>query len=313
MYAGPVCATIKISYKKIGDDEVEKRKRRLGDRYDGRKIRTLDPMNRVAIFIMKDRNDASNLFSDSVDSAAVDKYILKKRKEGYKGFGLMHVILAAYLRTIVERPALNRFISGQTIFNRYDVVVALTIKKSMELNAQETVVKIKFDRTDGPKEVYEKINAIVEENKQEGDQSSFDKVARLVNLIPRTLLRAFIGVMKLLDYYGIMPKVIEEVSPFHASMFITSMGSLGIPPIYHHLYNFGNVPVFIAFGAKRPEMVLEKDGSVKQHWFIDYRCTLDERICDGFYYASGLKVFRDYLKNPDKLDEPIETIIEDVD
>ena len=292
---------------------MEKRKRRFGDRYDGRKIRSLDPMNRVAIFVMKDRNDASNLFSDSVDSAAVDQYIRKKRREGLKGFGMMHVLLAAYVRAVVERPGLNRFISGQTVYNRYDIVVALTIKKSMDINAQETVVKFKLDRTDGPKEIYDKINQIVEENKQDGDQSSFDSVARIVNHMPRVILRGFVGFMKFLDYFGIMPKIIEEVSPFHASMFITSMGSLGIPPIYHHLYNFGNVPIFIAFGAKRPEMVLEKDGSVKQHWFIDYRVVMDERIVDGFYYASGLKIFREYLKNPDKLDIPATEFPEDVD
>ena len=288
------------------------RKRRFGDRSDGRKLRNIDPMTRVAIFIMKDRNDACNLFSDSLDTAAMDKYILKKRKEGLKGFGMLHLFIAAYVRLVSERPGVNRFISGQTLYARNDITISLTIKKSLELNAQETVVKATFMPGDTPETVYEKLTQIIAENKAEGDQSNFDKVARLVNYIPRLFLKLFMGLVKLLDYFGILPKVLLDVSPFHASFFITSMGSLGIPAIYHHLYNFGNCPVFCSFGAKRPELVLEKDGTTKQHWFIDYKFTLDERICDGHYYASALKVFREIMKNPDLLDTPAK-VVEDID
>ncbi len=56
------------------------RKRRFGDRSDGRKIRTLNPMTRIAIFIMKDRNDALNYIRDSIDTAQIDKYILKSAR-----------------------------------------------------------------------------------------------------------------------------------------------------------------------------------------------------------------------------------------
>ena len=105
------------------------RKRRFGDRNDGRKLRTLDPMSRIAVFIMKDRNDALNAFSDSVDTEQLDRYIQKKRAEGLKGFGLMHILIAAYVRTVSQRPGLNRFISGQTIYARNNIVIALTMKK----------------------------------------------------------------------------------------------------------------------------------------------------------------------------------------
>ncbi len=289
------------------------KKRRLGDRRDGRKLRSIDPMTRVAIFIMKDRNDACNYFSDSLDTAVIDKYILKKRKEGLKGFGMLHLFLAAYVRTLTERPGLNRFISGQTLYARNEIIVSLTIKKAMELNAQETVIKAKFQPGDTVEDIYNKINEIVQENKKDGDQSSFDKFARMINYVPRLLLRGFIGFVKFLDYYGLLPSSLTDLSPFHASFFITSMGSLGIPPIYHHLYNFGNVPVFCSFGAKRPQLMLEKDGSTKQHWFIDYKFVLDERICDGHYYASSLKVFREIMRNPQQLDAPPKEIIDDID
>lgn len=288
------------------------RKRRFGDRNDGRKLRTLDPMSRIAVFIMKDRNDALNAFSDSVDTEQLDRYIQKKRAEGLKGFGLMHILIAAYVRTVSQRPGLNRFISGQTIYARNNIVIALTMKKKMELNAEETVIKQEFAPDVTPEEVFRLFNDLIEKNRTE-DQSDFDGLVRILNYIPRLVLRGLVGFLKFLDYYGLLPKFLTNLSPFHASFFITSMGSLGIPPIYHHLYNFGNVPVFLSFGARRSEMVLQKDGSVQKRWFLDLKFVLDERICDGHYYASCLKYLRNLLKNPEQLDTRPEKIIEDVD
>ena len=38
----------------------------------------------------------------------------------------------------------------------------------------------------------------------------------------------------------------------------------------------------------------------------------DERICDGFYYASAFKLLRGYLKDPWQLDVPPESVKEDI-
>ncbi|MBQ6692948.1 MAG: 2-oxo acid dehydrogenase subunit E2, partial [Clostridia bacterium] len=119
--------------------------------------------------------------------------------------------------------------------------------------------------------------------------------------------------LKTMDYFGILPKFLEKLSPFHGSMFITSMGSLGIPPIYHHLYDFGTVPVFCSFGAKQKAYELQPDGTVKERRFITLMWTLDERICDGFYYATAMKTLRNILRNPYVLDERPEQVFEDVE
>ena len=95
----------------------EKRKRRFGDRKDGRRLRSMDPLSRVASYIMVNRSGASNYFVDSVDIGEIERYIRHKRKdEGLAGFGIMHVLVAAYVRCVSQRPAVNRFISGQKVF-----------------------------------------------------------------------------------------------------------------------------------------------------------------------------------------------------
>ena len=60
--------------------EPKKYKRRFGDRPDGRKIRSLDPLNMVGPYIMKKRNDANNMVSVSIDIENIEKYN-KNQKE----------------------------------------------------------------------------------------------------------------------------------------------------------------------------------------------------------------------------------------
>ena len=288
--------------------EKKKYKRKFGDRPDGRKIRSLDPLNMVSPYIMKKRNDANNMVTVSIDIENIEKYIKKKRADGLKGFGLLHVMLATYVKTVAQRPGVNRFISGQKIFARNDIQVMMTIKKEMKLDAQETVVKAYYSPDNTPEDVYRIFNALVEENKSKGDKNDFDSTARILNYIPGLVLKFAVWLLNFLDYFGWLPKFLLKVSPFHGSFFITSLGSLGIPAIYHHLYNFGNVPLFCSYSAKRYEYVLNKNGEIEKRKFVDFKFVMDERICDGHYYASALKLMCDYLKNPEKLDNPVEVV-----
>ncbi len=292
-----------------------KRKKRFGDRYDGYRVRSLSPMTYVVPFIMKTRNDACNLFSGKVELGRIDNYIKRKRKEdGLTGFGFLHVVIAAYVRLISQKPAMNRFCAGQRIYQHGEnITISMMVKKSMELNAQESAVKLVLKPDDTAEDVYHKMEALVAEARKEGDSNLFDNVAKVLNCIPALILRWTVALLTMLDYFGIMPKIIHKASPFHCSMFISNLGSLGIPPIYHHLYNFGTCPVFFTFGAKRTQLEVQKDGSVEKHKYIDYTVVTDERITDGHYYATAFKQLDWYFRHPDVLDEKPEEIIEDVD
>ena len=294
--------------------ESVKRKRKWGDRKDGRRVRTLPPMAQVSPYIMPNRNGASNYFQDSMEITEIEKYIRKKRQEGLESFGIMHVIIASYVRAVSKKPAINRFLSGQKVFARDDrIEVSLVVKKEMSSDAPDTSIKAILNARDTAKDVYEKMNALIVTNKENQKlDNNFDNTAKLFNAIPGVLLKFGVWLLKFLDYFGWLPKKLTDVSPFHASFFITSMGSLGIPPIYHHLYDFGNIPIFVAFGAKRKQYELRKDGSVAERKYVDYTVVTDERICDGFYYASAFKLMRSYFKNPYILDEAVTELVQDI-
>lgn len=291
---------------------MTEKRRRFGDRKDGRKIRSLTPYDTVSPYIMVSRNDAQNFLVDKFETSGVDQYVRQKRSGGLQGFGILHVILASYVRMVSQRPRVNRFISGQKIFARHKIEINMVVKKTLRANETDTVIKVWFEQTDTAEEVFHRFEDAVA--KAFGnDENDFDGTARIVNYIPGLIKKFAIWLLKLLDYFGLLPMALLRVSPFHGSMFITSIGSLGIPPIYHHLYNFGNIPVFLAFGAKRYENQIDDSGQVVKKKFIDYTFVTDERICDGFYFASGLKLFRSYLADPSALDMPPKQVIRDIE
>ena len=287
---------------------------RWGDRPDGRLVRTLPPISKVSPYIMVDRNDACNLRAHTVEISELDQYVHRKRKEGLKDFGIMHVILAAYARTVCEYPAINRFLSGQKVYSRdRRLEVIMAIKKEMTVDAPDTMISVELDVADTAEDVYRKFNKEVEAVKSTSElDSGFDNLAAAINYIPGLFLKFTVWMLKTLDYFGMLPNWLLRLSPFHGSIIITSMGSLGIPPIFHHLYNFGILPIFVAFGRKYRKNDIKVDGTILPNKYMDLCFNCDERICDGFYYATALKYMLNLLARPDQLDQPPKRIIPDI-
>lgn len=279
---------------------------RWNDRAKGRRVRTMDPMAQLEAYFMPDRIGAQNLIKDRVELSKIEEYIAKKRKEGLKGFGFMHVFIASYLRVVAQYPRVNRFLAGQKVYSRYNCEISLAVKKEMSVDSPDTTVKMVFVPGITAEEVYHKVAEIISENKGEEAESTFDVVAKMFSMIPGVVLKFVVWFIKLLDYFGLLPTALEDVSPFHGSMFFTSMASLGIPVIHHHLYDFGNVPVFCAFGKKYKVNEAHTDGSVEEKRYMDYSVSVDERICDGYYFAQVLKSFKKVLSNPECLDEAVD-------
>ena len=276
-----------------------------GDRADGRRVRSLSPISAVGAYIMPERNQANVLFQDSLEITGLERYIHKKRENGYPDFGITETLLAAYVRTASRFPALNRFLSGQRIYQRdEEILFCMAVKKEMTQTSPDTIIKLHLRTGDSVEEVYRKYHeAVAEVRKSTELDSDLDGLTAVFQLIPGVLLKFVIWLLKFLDYFGVMPRLILELSPFHGSVFFTSMGSLGIPPVFHHLYNFGNLPIFMAFGRKYRRTELDPDGNPVHKKYLDYTFNVDERTVDGFYYATTIKYFHKLLLHPERLDE----------
>ena len=288
-------------------------KRRFRDRYDGRRLRTLDPFFRIIPFIMRYRSDSQNYFEEKIEIGRTEAYLRNRRRATGQKVTLLHVMIAAMVRTLALKPALNRFVAGQQIYARNEILVSLAIKKEMKVDSPETTVKFKFEPTDTLTEVAEKINRQIEENKILDAKNDTDKVARLIMLCPGLIVKLFVFIIRFLDYFGLMPKALYEVSPFHTSFFITDVGSIGIHPIYHHLYDFGTTSIFVAFGIKTKEKVIDSNNEIKDKRFITLKISTDERIVDGHYYASAFKLYKILVQNPERLEVPPAKVEKDID
>jgi hypothetical protein len=293
-------------------EEIMSYKRRLGDRYDGRLLKKIDPFFKVMPYLMRTRGDSQVFFDDRIELEKVEEFLKQKRRSGNRDVKFLHIIIAAMVRTISQKPRLNRFIAGQKIYARNEILVSLAIKKQLKENSVETTIKLKFEPEDTLGNVVAKVNAVVSENKNDENKNDTDKTAKVFSLCPGFVIKFLVWLLTKLDYFGLMPRILNKVSPFHTSVFITDLGSLGIQPVYHHIYEFGTTSVFVAFGAKQKEKVLDDKNAVIEKKYVNLKVVADERIVDGHYYASAFRLFKKLIENPERLELVPEKIFEDI-
>lgn len=276
----------------------------FGHRPDGKKVKNLEPVFRVIPLIMMERNDSQVYFKQDIPLKKMDEYIDKKAEEGIR-LSYMNIIYAAMVRIIADRKQLNRFVINGTVYQRNKIYISLSIKKNLTDEGEETVVKVEFDGTENLFEVKEKLDKIIEENKKIEADNNMDKLVKVFNLIPNCVLLWIVRFIKFLDKHGMLPKFLINLSPFHTSAFLTNVGSLGIDSIYHHIYNFGTTSLFLSMGKKKKSFIYEDD-EIQEEKCITIAFVGDERICDGYYYASSFKQLAKYLKKPELLEKNIE-------
>ena len=276
-------------------------------RTDGRRLRHTDPMYRVAAHIMDKRVDSINMTTIDIPYEPIQEYINKKRKEGIN-ISHMALIIATYVRILAEFPVLNRFVVNKKVYARNEVAVGMVVLKSLE-DHDGTMSKMYFDKTNTVFEVNDIINKYVSENREAPENNGTEKIIKVLLSVPG-LLTVGVKFFKFLDKYGLLPKAIIDMSPFHMSMGITNLASIRTNHIYHHCYEFGTTSLFLAMGNLR-EVAKRKGDEVVFVRSIPIGVTMDERICSGSYFATAFRQMKKYLQNPELLEAPPEKVIED--
>lgn len=259
--------------------------------------------------IMKRRSDAQVFYSQEIPIAPLDEYIAKKDAEGIK-MSYMAIIYASLVRILAEKPLINRFVMNGRVYARNSIDISLAIKKGMSETAEETTLKLHFKGSENIFEIRNRLEQVIIQNKEVTAENDTDKLAKALAFIPSWLIKLIVNLLMFLDRHDLMPKFVIEASPFHTSAFLTNVGSLGIDSIYHHLYDFGTTGVFLAMGKKKKSLI-NVDEALAEEKTLSLRWVLDERICDGYYYANAVKLFNKYMKKPELLEANIEPV-EDV-
>ena len=179
--------------------------KRTGDRREGRALRTLNAYGRIAPYIQRRRTDAACALSDSVEVAGIEKWLREKRAEGWAGLGFLHLLIAAYVRTVSMRPGINRFVSGRRIYARNDIQVILPVKRGASASATGSCVKVSFSPTDTVFDVYRRVSEAVDTVKADVAPTEAERLASTLMRLPRPLLRLVMAAARVMDYFDWLP------------------------------------------------------------------------------------------------------------
>ena len=124
-----------------------------------------------------------------------------------------------------------------------------------------------------------------------------DKEFDLFLLLPRFVLNRAVSLMRWLDYHNLLPNRFIQDDPLYTSIFIANLGSLRMGPGFHHLFEWGNCPIFLMVGKieARPTVV---DGQVVAQDTVHLRWTFDDRIDDGLNARFAIESMTRILENP---------------
>lgn len=276
-------------------------------RADGRRIKTSQPMYRVAMHIMAERNDAMNMIELDIRNDPLQEYLNQKRKEGYR-FSHLALVVAAYVKTVAEFPLLNRFIVNKRLYARNELTVGMVVLKPGDTDG--TMNKMKFPLNSTIYDVQRILDEYVEQNRETGDTNSTDKLINFLLSIPG-LCRVACNLLKFADRHNLLPKSIIDASPFHCSMTITNLASIKTNFIYHHVYNFGTTAMLMAMGNLK-YVPVKRHGEMQFDKCIPIGVVMDERIASGCQYAMAFERMQEFFKHPELLEVPCNHIVEDI-
>lgn len=270
-------------------------------RSDGKRIKYEDILVKMTPHFMKTRNDAVNQIMHPVRVEDMDAWIREKSEKEGIVFNYMHVVMATIVRLLATRQRLNRFVVRGAVYQRNCISISLTVKRSLRDEGAESTIKVPFTGEETIYEVKEKIDKAIKESIDEDNKTQ--KVIKKLAILPNWLLRFAIGTIKWLDNRNMLPKALINASPFHTSVYVTYLKSIRCDAVFHHIYNFGTTGIFVAIGKEKFAPVADFE-ELKVGKIMNLGITMDERFCDGFYFAKSLRIWNDMFHNLSELEKP---------
>jgi hypothetical protein len=253
------------------------------------------PYRRIMQYIMPTRNEAVVYFDTYVDAEQLLEYIEAARDQFH--VDIAHCLVGAAIKGLQENPPMNRFVVGRRVYQRKGQQVSFSMKrKKLDREAKLATVKITAQDGESFRDLCARIADKVGEERSEKRTYS-DKEFDLFLAIPRPVLRLAVKFMFWLDYHNLLPHAFIKDDPLYTSMFIANLGSLKMGAAIHHLYEWGNCPLFLMAGMIEERPVV-RDGELAVRKILHLRWSYDERIDDGLNARFGIDSVKRVLENP---------------
>jgi pyruvate/2-oxoglutarate dehydrogenase complex dihydrolipoamide acyltransferase (E2) component len=258
-------------------------------------------------YLMRTRNESIVYHSQRLRIGRTLAWLERVNAAGTRRVSLFHVVLAACVRTLALRPEVNRFVAGRRLYQRRSIDLSFVVKRELSEEASETTVKITFDPRSTIDDVVERVGSAVQAAKQSriaSDEATSDIVTRL----PRSMIRLATGAVRAVDYFGLLPASFIKGDALYTSACLANLGSIGAEAVFHHLYDWGNAPVFITVGRRKNEAVVDERGELEAAEVMDLKFSLDERISDGVYFRATVELLAELIQNPERLESPPDSL-----
>ena len=286
-------------------------KKKWGDRKDGVWLKDIPAMNRMMPMLMPNRTDNEAHISVDIDLAPINAY-LEKLNEGRTEdkYTFFHIVSAAIGKAFVLRPKMNRFIVGTKMYQRKDVTVAFTVKKRFDDHAEEALAFFTYDPKETLESYHEKIMKVIHATKSYEEKDTSTGAMDIITKLPHCVISGITKSVLWLDKHGWAPDFLIGSDPNHAAIFLSNLGSIGLPGGYHHLVNWGTNSCFVVVGKKKVKKVYDDEGNGTVQQVLPLGITLDERIADGYYYSGTVALVKELLAHPELLEMPADTPVE---
>lgn len=271
------------------------------NRKDAKLIGNLTSTQKVMYYLKKKRCNSDVYINMKVDMTNAIKYI-EKQKESGKHITYFHFFSAALIKTIYNRPLLNRFVMpGGKVYEHNDVSLGFVAKVKFEDYSAEYLVVEHFSKNDNIFDVSDKLSKKVE-HLRKNNKNNTDKTADVLAKLPRWFFNIIMGILKFMDNHDLIPTKLTENSIYHSSAIVSNLGSFKSSSIYHNLTDFGTSSSLITMGAVHKEPVVNDKGELEVRDVCDFGINLDERIGDGYYFVKSMKLFEYLITHPELLE-----------
>jgi hypothetical protein len=262
-------------------------------------------------YLMPDKAGSIIFYQEDYDVTEALGYIKdwnrRKARETGALLTLFEVVLCAAARAVALRPRVNRFVAGKRYYQRNEILLSFVAKKELSDDGKEVNVKVPFAPGEPLAATARKIKDYVKKGISE-DGHDNEKIVDALMRLPSFVLTFVSKAYNSLDARNLLPYAVTESDPMWSTIFLANVGSFGLDPPFHHLFERGTCPVFMAVGKVRAENRLSAaaDGSprVEERKFLRINYSFDDRIADGIYMGRTLELVRRFIEDPALLDEP---------
>ncbi|OIP42275.1 MAG: hypothetical protein AUK47_04695 [Deltaproteobacteria bacterium CG2_30_63_29] len=261
--------------------------------------KNLSSFRRIAIGTWKTVGDPSVYGSLTLKMGNALEYLDRFREVTGKRVTLSHMMAKAVASVLEKMPDANAILRWNRIYLRDDIGVFFQVAMNDPVTGEIDLsgATIHSCNTKNLEQIYDDFAGQVEKVRA-GKDKELENTRSTFKKIPFFLLNFVLTLIGFLAYtLNLNLKWAGVPNDAFGSVMVTNIGVLGLEEAYVPLVPYSRVPLLIAMGAVKDDVVIV-DGEVKVEKVMKLFATFDHRVLDGTHAAIMAKTLKTCFENP---------------